>query len=298
MIKMATEKELRSKKATRKAPKTVPTNDSNVPTNESNATECVINDDVSKDKDLVRCFCGNDQDFGEMACCDLCCGWFHFRCMRFKENVDLLTQKDFVCCFCLASKTLSLLRDVERLKQELKEIRVNMAAAGKQTAINHGEDKLTTEDDDRKNPSYSDAVKVSPKCKEPNKKNEAKRGSSQKKLKRDSRKKQRAEVSGKSVSSSPARSKEFVGRRKLWGTKKVDTEEEIKATLVSKVPNAHGVEVKRVFKNENGRYRWWFWIYGGESVLKLLDEVSFGVYWKIEKKSPFLDSVVVRVLGR
>ena len=200
--------------------------------------------------------------------------------------------------FCLASKTLSLLRDVERLKQELKEIRVNMAAAGKQTAINHGEDKLTTEDDDRKNPSYSDAVKVSPKCKEPNKKNKAKRGSSQKKLKRDSRKKQRAEVSGKSVSSSPARSKEFVGRRKLWGTKNVDTEEEIKATLVSKVPNTHGVEVKRVFKNENGRYRWWFWIYGGESVLKLLDEVSFGVYWKIEKKSPFLDSVVVHVLGR
>ena len=42
----------------------------------------------------------------------------------------------------------------------------------------------------------------------------------------------------------------------------------------------------------------YIWIYGGESVLKLLDEVSFGVYWKIEKKSPFLDSVVVRVLGR
>ena len=61
--------------------------------------------------------------------------------------MDLLTQRDFVCCFCLASKTLSLLRDVERLKQELKEIHVNMAAAGKQTAINHGEDKLMTEDD-------------------------------------------------------------------------------------------------------------------------------------------------------
>ena len=70
--------------------------------------------------------------------------------MRFKENVDLLNQREFVCCFCLVSKTLSLLRDVERLKQELKEIRENMAAASKQTAITHGEDKLMTQDDDRK----------------------------------------------------------------------------------------------------------------------------------------------------
>ena len=109
---MASERELRGKKTAWNASETVPINDSNVPTRDSNAKECAINDDVSEEKDLVRCFCGNDQDFGGMACCDLCSGWFHFRCMRFKEGVDLLAKKDFVCCFCLASKTLSLLREV------------------------------------------------------------------------------------------------------------------------------------------------------------------------------------------
>ena len=50
-------------------------------------------------------------------------GWFHFRCMRFKEKVDLLGKRDFVCCFCLASKTLVLLREVETLKEEVRELR-------------------------------------------------------------------------------------------------------------------------------------------------------------------------------
>ena len=43
--------------------------------------------------------------------------------MRFKEDVDLLAKKDFVCCFCLASKILFLLREVEALKNEVKELR-------------------------------------------------------------------------------------------------------------------------------------------------------------------------------
>ena len=101
----------------------------------------------------------------------------------------------------------------------------------------------------------------------------------------------------KATGSSP-RAKQFVGRRKLWGTKRVDTEEEVKAFLVSRVPKAAAVEIKRVFKSEGGRYGWWFWVIGEESTLKLVDEGSFGEFWKIEKRSPFLESVEVRVLGR
>ena len=75
------------------------------------------------DEEKVMRFCGEDREFGEMACCELCAGWFHFRCMRFKKDVDMLAKKDFVCCFCLASKTLFLLREVEALKNEVKELR-------------------------------------------------------------------------------------------------------------------------------------------------------------------------------
>ena len=37
---------------------------------------------------------------------------------------------------------------------------------------------------------------------------------------------------------------------------------------------------------------------GEESTFKLVDEGSFGEFWKIEKRSPFLESVEVQVLGR
>ena len=53
--------------------------------------------------------------------------------MRFKEKVDLLEKRDFVCCFCLASKTLALLREVDALKEEVKELRgvMNSVAVNK-----------------------------------------------------------------------------------------------------------------------------------------------------------------------
>ena len=61
------------------------------------------------EEEKVLCFCSEDCEFGEMASCELCSGWFHFHCMQFKMDVDLLVTKDFVCCFCLACRTLSLL---------------------------------------------------------------------------------------------------------------------------------------------------------------------------------------------
>ena len=89
--------------------------------------------------------------------------------------------------------------------------------------------------------------------------------------------------------------KKFVGRRKLWGTKRVTTEEEVKAFLVRKVPEAELVEVKHVFKSEAGRYRWWFWLMGDESMLKVVDQSTFGDFWKIESYSLFLELATVSV---
>ena len=33
------------------------------------------------DVEKVLCFCGSDCQSGEMPCCKLCSGWFHFQCM-------------------------------------------------------------------------------------------------------------------------------------------------------------------------------------------------------------------------
>ena len=124
------------------------------------------------------------------------------------------------------------------------------------------------------------------------------KGSGKEKQSAVPKKAQKNERANKRTSGSPPRTQQFVGRRKLWGTKRMDTEGEVKAFLVSRVPEAASVEVKRVFKSEEGRFRWWFWLTGDESVLKLVDGGSFGEFWKVEKKSPFLESVAVRVLPR
>ena len=76
--------------------------------------------------------------------------------------------------------------------------------------------------------------------------------------------KQSVEAEGRQLSQSKEHSphskpeRKFVGRRKLWGTKRVTTEEEVKAYLMSRAPEAEPLEVSRVFMSEEGRYRWWF----------------------------------------
>ena len=94
------------------------------------------------------------------------------------------------------------------------------------------------------------------------------------------------------------KSREFIGRKKLWGTKRSGTAEKMRECIVKTVPKATSVEVKRVFKSEDGRVRWWLWLEDEESVLKLIDDAHFGDFWKIETRPPFLESVVVRVLGQ
>ena len=62
-----------------------------------------------------------------MASCEICTGWFHFQCLGYKENVGLLDDRSFVCCFCLASKTVSLMREVEQLRKEVQKLRGKLA---------------------------------------------------------------------------------------------------------------------------------------------------------------------------
>ena len=33
---------------------------------------------VEIEEDKIACFCGDSTEFGEMRCCELCSGWFHF----------------------------------------------------------------------------------------------------------------------------------------------------------------------------------------------------------------------------
>ena len=85
---------------------------------------------------------------------------------------------------------------------------------------------------------------------------------------------------------------EYVGVRKLWGTRKKVSVEEVKERLREKFG------VVRVCKEDSGRMRWWFWLKGEEDVLGRLDRVVMDDVWKVEKRSPFLGVASVRVLSR
>ena len=91
---------------------------------------------------------------------------------------------------------------------------------------------------------------------------------------------------------------EYVGVRKLWGTRKKVSVEDVKERLGEKFDEAEKVEVVRVCKEESGRTRWWFWLKGEEDVLGKLDGVVMDGVWKVEKRSPFLGVASVRVLSR
>ena len=91
---------------------------------------------------------------------------------------------------------------------------------------------------------------------------------------------------------------EYVGVRKLWGTKKKVSVEDVKESLEAKFDEAEEVEVVRVIKEDSNRIRWWFWLMGEEEVLTRLDTTVIDEAWKVEKRSPFLGVASVRVLSR
>ena len=259
-------------------------------------SKCLVNPCGDEKEDKIMCICGEDSEFGEMASCEICAGWFHFQCLGFKENVALLDDRSFVCCFCMASKTVSLMREVEHLRTEMQVLREKLAEREESDL----DEKNTQKGGEAIHPSEVTAhqseasfSKVVKRKKKPRKAStptsqtlqpqEKTRSSNLERREKCKAGKQTVEVKGRQLNQPKERSsrsmaeKKFVGRRKLWGTKRVTTEEEVKDYLVSRVPEVEPLEVSRVFNSEEGRYRWWFWLVVDESVLKLVDEETLNI---------------------
>ena len=75
---------------------------------------------------VVKCFCGIEKESGEMVECEVCAGWYHLKCLKMREGIGLLEGKSFVCCFCLATKVLSLSETVIELQNEVRELRMSL----------------------------------------------------------------------------------------------------------------------------------------------------------------------------
>ena len=252
----------------------------------------------AEQEEEVKCFCGDKREFGEMVECEICSGWFHLKCLRMKEGIGLLEGKQFVCNFCLSSKVLELTRVVIDLQREVKELR-EAVKNGRQVS----DDEVTKTDGENNKWKVVKRKKGSPKV--------AETGD----VKANPKVLKRPKNGGKKVSSGEGVSlkanhgeKEsfvrkngqglYVGARKLWGTKRKVSEEMVRERLREKYENAEKVDVVRVDREDNRGTRWWFWLKGDESVLSDLDNVVLDEHWKVQKKSPFLDVAIVRVLDR
>ena len=73
----------------------------------------------SESAEAITCLCNCKVEKGEMVCCDVCEGWSNVRCMGMKEGVGLMEGKMFVCHFRLSKCLVSLRNEVEVLRKEL-----------------------------------------------------------------------------------------------------------------------------------------------------------------------------------
>ena len=248
----------------------------------------------------VRCFCNDNREAGEMVQCEMCTGWFHVKCLRMKEGVGVLDGRAFVCCFCLSAKVLELTKLVGELRGEMIELRESVEVLSKENndlvervMVAEGEWKQVDcrgrLEETRKKP-----VSAISAARPGGRKNEQGERADGETLQGGKSK------LGESPPLPVKKNKhgEYVGVRKLWGTRKKVSVEEVKECLGEKFDEAEKVEVVRVCKEDSGRTRWWFWLRGEEDVLGRLDRVVINDVWKVEKKSPLLGVASVRVLSR
>ena len=264
--------------------------------------------DGSGDDGEVRCFCNVRKETGEMVQCEVCVGWFHLKCLRMKEGAGVLDGRAFVCCFCLSKKVLELSRFVGELQGEMSVLKRSVKEL-KRENDELTEKMMVVEGGWKKVERSGSLVEVRGKPVSVNlpvtgerKDSGSRDGAKSKKLWQCGNRRlgevgQKKSDSGSRVGARN-RHGEYVGVRKLWGTRKKVSVDDVKERLKAKFDEAEKVEVIRVSKEGNDRSRWWFWLKGEEEVLGRLDGTDIGEAWKVEKRSPFLGVASVRVLSR
>ena len=245
----------------------------------------------------VRCFCNSQREAGEMVQCEVCAGWFHLECLRMKEGVGVLDGRAFVCCFCLSEKVLELTKLVGELRGEMIELRKSVEVLSKEND-DLAERVMVAEGEWKRVERRGRGVEARKKPVSTTRPGERESESGQRMNRVVWQGGESRSGDSPLVPVKKNKQGEYVGVRKLWGTRKKVSVEEVKERLREKFGEAEKVEVVRVCKEDSGRIRWWFWLKGEEDVLGRLDGVVMDDVWKVEKRSPFLGVASVRVLSR
>ena len=89
----------------------------------------------------------------------------------------------------------------------------------------------------------------------------------------------------------------YVGRRKVWGTRRSVTVESVTREIEKIVESKGEINVRRVEFNTEKGVKWWFWVESEERILQELTSKCNWEHWELQSM-PFLGDAKVRVLPK
>ena len=89
----------------------------------------------------------------------------------------------------------------------------------------------------------------------------------------------------------------YVGRRKVWGTRRSVTVESVTREIEKIVESKGEINVRRVEFNTEKGVKWWFWVESEERILQELTSKCNWEHWELQSM-PFLGDAKVRVVPK
>ena len=270
-----------------------------------------------KEDDSIRCFCQSKVEKGEMVCCDACSGWFHLKCMGMKEGAEVMKEKEFVCHFCVSSTILSMREEISGLRRELENVKSEMKKVVEQNEL--GQKHVGPEGAERRldqrtgNSKQSEVMSdmqvgeerntVTYQCRNREaEKNERSRGTggvahavgdgkvpTQEHSGETEKQAAKMEIRAQGGNQENTRKskqpvKQMIGARKVWGTRKGVTCDEVAKAMVriaGKLPT--GFSVMKRMASVNGKKKWWFIVKAPERSLQCVDKAWNHKFWQWQR---------------
>ena len=263
--------------------------------------------------DSIKCFCDRKVERGEMVCCDVCSGWFHLKCMGMKEGAGLMKGKEFVCHFCVSSVMLKMREEIVGLRRELDGVwnEMKRVTAENESLQSQLVKEGVVEVEARKNmktgrPKPNEAEERKRESKEASLYTHRENGRAMDQSKvypqrggmgaEGQAHESKNKANGQLVpGGAKKRPKQVMGVRKVWGTRKQDSCDDVAKAMVKAVGRVSAkFSVSKRVANVNGKNKWWFIVRAPERSLQSIDKEWKHRYWQwqrvVGRSHPFLEA--------
>ena len=257
---------------------------------ESEAEMCGQKEEASEE--VIKCLCACRVEKGEMVCCDVCKSWSHLKCIGMKEGVKVIEGKEFVCYFCLSACLLALQREVGGLREELKAVKSDLKEASeesnrlkKQMEKERAEVSVSKQKSGRTSGEESGIIV--------GKKNSGRVGVEESEIDAGKQNSRSVGVEESWINAGKQKSKGkevkrgikwASGVRKVWGTRKKDSCNEVAKEIIRAVGKMGSeFSVRKQVAELNGKNGWWFIVKAPERCLVGVDEKWKHRHWQWQK---------------